>query len=48
MKVNQEFARRTMQALEKVKEENASATPTVWIHDYQLMICANWVRQVRM
>lgn len=45
VKVNQEFARKTMQALEKVKEENATATPTVWIHDYQLMICANWVRQ---
>nr|QSV39858.1 trehalose 6-phosphate synthase [Liposcelis entomophila] len=45
VKVNQEFARKTMEALEKVKEENPSATPTIWIHDYQLMICANWVRQ---
>lgn len=46
--MNQEFARKTMEALEKVKLENATAVPTVWIHDYQLMICANWVRQVSL
>lgn len=46
VKVNQEFANKTMQALDTLKDENSSVVPTVWIHDYQLMICANWVRQV--
>lgn len=47
VKVNQEFAKKTMQALETLRNENSTNVPTIWIHDFQLMLCANWVRQVR-
>lgn len=45
--VNQEFAVKTMEALDKLMSEqsNNSGTPLIWIHDYHLMLAANWVRQ---
>ncbi|XP_055710055.1 uncharacterized protein LOC129805859 [Phlebotomus papatasi] len=47
VQANKLFARRTIEALERCHEnlrENAG-TPIVWIHDYHLMLAANWVRE---
>jgi trehalose-6-phosphate synthase len=51
--VNREFASRTLQALRKsVKElddhERFETSPVVWIHDYQLLVAATTIRQVRV
>ncbi|XP_014221069.1 alpha,alpha-trehalose-phosphate synthase [UDP-forming] A isoform X1 [Trichogramma pretiosum] len=46
--VNEEFAAKTVNALEMIHKEQAgqvSGTPLVWVHDYHLMLCANWIRQ---
>jgi trehalose-6-phosphate synthase len=41
------FADRTVHALRLLqKDKPASVTPVIWIHDYHLMLMANWVRQV--
>lgn len=46
VKVNQLFAAKTIDALEKCHKRKASqGVPIVWIHDYQLMLAANWVRE---
>jgi hypothetical protein len=45
--VNEMFADRTMHALHLLqKDKPANITPLIWIHDYHLMLMANWVRQV--
>lgn len=48
VKVNQLFAAKTIEALEKCHARsapNSGNVPIVWIHDYQLMLAANWVRE---
>jgi trehalose 6-phosphate synthase/phosphatase len=41
------FANQTMHALQLLqKVKPANVTPLIWIHDYHLMLMANWVRQV--
>lgn len=50
-RVNEEFARCTLQALRKTllqldKEGKTSVAPVVWIHDYQLFTAATTIRQV--
>lgn len=46
VKVNQLFATKTIEALEKChNRKNNQGVPIVWIHDYQLMLAANWVRE---
>ncbi|XP_026465717.1 alpha,alpha-trehalose-phosphate synthase [UDP-forming]-like isoform X3 [Ctenocephalides felis] len=52
VRVNQEFAAKTVKALEILREEtgngvhtNGNGAPLVWIHDYHLMLAANWLRQ---
>jgi trehalose 6-phosphate synthase/phosphatase len=45
--VNEMFADQTMHALQLLqKDKPANITPLIWIHDYHLMLMANWVRQV--
>lgn len=44
--VNKHFAARTIEALEKCLQNqsgNEKNPPIVWIHDYHLMLAANWV-----
>ncbi|XP_035915570.1 alpha,alpha-trehalose-phosphate synthase [UDP-forming] [Anopheles stephensi] len=44
--VNKEFAARTIEALEKAVHNNTHpGVPLIWIHDYHLMLAANWVRE---
>jgi len=46
--VNKHFAVRTIEALEKCLAKNQGSEkspPIVWIHDYHLMLAANWVRE---
>ncbi|XP_054266251.1 uncharacterized protein LOC128988709 isoform X4 [Macrosteles quadrilineatus] len=50
-RVNEEFARCTLQALRKVikdldEEGRTNVAPVVWIHDYQLFTAATYIRQV--
>lgn len=46
VKVNKLFAAKTIEALEKChRRRNNQGVPIVWIHDYQLMLAANWVRE---
>lgn len=46
VKVNQLFAKKTVDALIKCHEKKLSpGVPIVWIHDYHLMLAANWVRE---
>jgi trehalose-6-phosphate synthase len=50
--VNREFANRTLQALRKSlreldEQEKFETCPVVWIHDYQLLVAATTIRQVR-
>jgi trehalose-6-phosphate synthase len=54
--VNEEFALKTIDALRQVhgrllkeycNNEDAMPVPVVWIHDYQLMLAAAMIRQVR-
>lgn len=48
VKINQLFAAKTIEALEKCHARsppNSGNVPIVWIHDYQLMLAANWVRE---
>jgi trehalose-6-phosphate synthase len=55
--VNEEFALKTIDALRQVhsrllkeyhNNEDAMPVPVVWIHDYQLMLAAAMIRQVRI
>ncbi|XP_011206998.1 uncharacterized protein LOC105228748 [Bactrocera dorsalis] len=47
--VNKHFAARTIEALEKCLEQNKAldnnTPPIIWIHDYHLMLAANWIRE---
>lgn len=44
--VNKEFAARTIQALERCLEKKTNpGVPIIWIHDYHLMLAANWIRE---
>ena len=44
--LNKEFAVRTIEALEKChKTKSNTAVPIVWIHDYHLMLAANYIRE---
>jgi len=50
--VNDEFAKKTLEALRSClskldAEGQTEVSPLVWIHDYQLMLAANYVRRVR-
>jgi trehalose-6-phosphate synthase len=50
--VNKEFANCTLEALRKSvreldEEERYETCPVVWIHDYQLLVAATTIRQVR-
>ncbi|XP_076037355.1 uncharacterized protein LOC143022854 [Oratosquilla oratoria] len=42
--MNEEFARLTVEAVKKIHQENPDAVPLIWIHDYHLMLAANYVR----
>lgn len=47
--VNKEFAKCTLQALKnlvKSGDKLTNGTPLIWVHDYHLMLAANWIRQV--
>jgi hypothetical protein len=51
-RVNKEFANCTLEALRKSvkkldEEEKYETCPVVWIHDYQLLVAATTIRQVR-
>ncbi|KYM93770.1 Alpha,alpha-trehalose-phosphate synthase [UDP-forming] A [Cyphomyrmex costatus] len=46
--VNEQFAAKTVGALEQIhkeQENQQNGTPLVWVHDYHLMLAANWIRQ---
>ncbi|XP_058126088.1 uncharacterized protein LOC131287999 [Anopheles ziemanni] len=44
--VNKEFAARTIEALERCLQQNThQGVPIIWIHDYHLMLAANWIRE---
>lgn len=49
IKINEEFAEKTVLALQLLKEQkgnkNCSSPPIVWVHDYHLMLAANWIRE---
>lgn len=46
VEANKLFAAKTIEALEKChKNKTKPGTPIVWIHDYHLMLAANWVRE---
>ncbi|XP_064215204.1 uncharacterized protein Tps1 isoform X1 [Tribolium castaneum] len=42
---NKEFADCTMKALKSLPKKTGNDVPLIWIHDYHLMLAANWVRQ---
>lgn len=46
--MNKEFAEKTFRALEMLdqSDEKEPDAPLVWVHDYHLMLAANWIRQV--
>ncbi|CAH0561444.1 unnamed protein product [Brassicogethes aeneus] len=41
---NKEFAQCTMKALRSL-EKSSQQPPLIWVHDYHLMLAANWIRQ---
>lgn len=48
--VNKLFANCTIKALKSLKRGKDTPqheVPLIWVHDYQLMLAANWIRQVR-
>ncbi|XP_055380660.1 uncharacterized protein LOC129611506 [Condylostylus longicornis] len=45
VKVNKHFATKTIDALQRIHKNNNQSAPIVWIHDYHLMLAANWVRE---
>lgn len=46
-KANKEFADCTIKALLSLPK-GSNDIPLVWVHDYHLMLAANWIRQVRI
>lgn len=49
VQVNKEFAAKTFRALAMVdkSDDKEPDAPLVWVHDYHLMLAANWIRQVK-
>ncbi|XP_013142422.1 PREDICTED: alpha,alpha-trehalose-phosphate synthase [UDP-forming] [Papilio polytes] len=48
IKINEEFADKTVHALHLLQQESKDkpcSPPIVWVHDYHLMLAANWIRQ---
>ncbi|XP_023942455.2 uncharacterized protein LOC112048975 [Bicyclus anynana] len=48
VKINEEFAVKTVHALKLLKtrkEKNGNSPPIIWVHDYHLMLAANWIRE---
>ncbi|XP_072939133.1 uncharacterized protein Tps1 isoform X2 [Epargyreus clarus] len=48
IKINKEFAEKSIKALHQLKEskeKSSTSPPIVWVHDYHLMLAANWIRQ---
>lgn len=46
---NKEFAECTLRALKSLPQsKDCTDVPLIWIHDYHLMLAANWIRQVRL
>lgn len=48
VEVNKDFADRTLETLRRVynsEQDIRNDVPLVWIHDYHLMIVANWIRE---
>lgn len=45
---NKEFANCAIKALKSLPKssDNGADVPLIWIHDYHLMLAANWIRQV--
>lgn len=46
--VNKKFAECTLQALRSLGKDASTPyqeIPLIWVHDYQLMLCASWIRQ---
>ncbi|CAL4124161.1 unnamed protein product, partial [Meganyctiphanes norvegica] len=43
-KVNEEYARLTVKAVERLASKNPNAVPLVWLHDYHLMLAATSIR----
>ncbi|XP_050304055.1 uncharacterized protein LOC126741605 isoform X1 [Anthonomus grandis grandis] len=41
---NKEFAECTLKALRQLPK-NQAEVPLIWVHDYHLMLAANWIRQ---
>ncbi|KAF5292542.1 hypothetical protein FQR65_LT01688 [Abscondita terminalis] len=51
VEVNEEFANRTFEALKNLKstgEDLGTDVPLIWIHDYHLMVAANWIREASL
>lgn len=48
VQVNKEFAAKTFRALAMVdkSDDKEPDAPLVWVHDYHLMLAANWIRQM--
>uniref|UniRef100_V5G5Y4 Alpha,alpha-trehalose-phosphate synthase (UDP-forming) n=1 Tax=Anoplophora glabripennis TaxID=217634 RepID=V5G5Y4_ANOGL len=44
VRANKEFAECTMKALKSLPKSTTDI-PLIWIHDYHLMLAANWIRQ---
>jgi len=42
--VNEEFAKLTMVGIRQLNKAEPNKIPLVWIHDYQLMVAANFIR----
>jgi trehalose 6-phosphate synthase/phosphatase len=43
---NKLFADKTIAAIERcANSSNHSGVPIVWVHDYHLMLCANYIRE---
>jgi len=34
-----------LEQIHKEQENQSNGTPLVWVHDYHLMLAANWIRQ---
>lgn len=49
VEINKNFAQRTLEALIMLKNDKKDdLTPIVWVHDYHLMLAANWIREVNI
>lgn len=44
VRANKEFAECTMKALKSLPK-STTESPLIWVHDYHLMLAANWIRQ---